>query len=457
MEIEIAVAVLLLVALTFLATVDMAFVQLSDLGLRRLASDTDDDARVNSPFLREILENRPRFRFALSAAIQILLIIFSILVTLIVLWFYPYQRTQLLLVSLAIGLILPAVFRQLIPRFITLKNPEFVLLFLLPVIRPVYGAMAFVSDPFGTLKLKPAAETTVTPSIIETAPETDGDDTDADEDGIQTLIEAGEAEGIIEEEERELIETIVSFGDTLANEVMTPRTAICAVNINLTLRQTLDLIIEEKYSRLPVYREQIDNIEGMIYVRDLLQHWRDDKDEVTIENLPGVLRPVNFVPETKPISELLKEMQTARVQMAMIIDEYGGVAGLVTIEDIVEELVGEIEDEDTEQEEAIEIIEGADRSYFDVLGSVEIGKIERLFDMEIEDDDFTTIAGLVISELGQVPKIGEKLQFRGLDVEILQADERRINLLRLRRTPENLLDDTNNDARDEISRLNDFS
>ncbi len=441
MEIEIAVAVLLLVALTFLATVDMAFVQLSDLGLRRLTSDTVEDARVNTPFLREILANRPRFRFALSAAIQILLIIFSILVTLIALEFYPFDRVRLLFVSLGIGLLLPAVFRQLIPRLITIKNPEGVLLVLLPVIRPVYEVMAFVSDPFGTLKLKPAVETSFAPSIVETNDETEAE-TDA-EDGIQTLIEAGEAEGILEEDERELIETIVGFGDTLANEVMTPRTQICAVNINLTLRQTLDLIIEEKYSRLPVYREQIDNIEGMIYVRDLLQHWRDDKDEVTIENLPGVLRPVNFVPETKPISELLKEMQTARVQMAMIIDEYGGVAGLVTIEDIVEELVGEIEDEDTEGEEVTEIIESADKSYFDVLGSVEIGKIERLFDFEIEDDDFTTIAGLVISEFGQVPKSGDKFQFRGLDVEILKADERRINLLRLRRAPENQTEHAN--------------
>ena len=128
-------------------------------------------------------------------------------------------------------------------------------------------------------------------------------------------------------------------------------------------------------------------------------------------------------------------MQHARVQMAMIVDEYGGVAGLVTIEDILEELVGEIEDEDTEQEEVNEIIESADKSYYDVLGSVEIGKIERLLDVEIETDDFTTIAGLVISEVGYVPKSGEMINFRNLEIEILQADDRKINLLRLRLAP----------------------
>ncbi|MEP6925191.1 MAG: hemolysin family protein [Pyrinomonadaceae bacterium] len=438
MEIEITVAILLLVMMTFLATVDMAFVQLSDLSLRRLASDTDDDSRVNSFFLRQILENRPRFRFALSAAIQILLIIFSVLVTIITLRFFPLERTQLLLISLGIGLMLSGVFRQFIPRLLTFRNPEKVLLLFLPVIRPIYGSLAFIADPFGLANRdKTTIENTAVPSTNdETNSESAGeeaDDTDAAEN-IQTLIEAGEAEGIIEERERELIETIVGFGDTLANEVMTPRTEIEAVPITATLGETLDLIIEEKYSRLPVYRDQIDNVEGMIYVRDLLQFWRDDKEPETIESLPNLLRPVYFVPETKPIAELLKEMQNARVQMAMIVDEYGGVAGLVTIEDILEELVGEIEDEDTEQEEIIEIFESSDKSYFDVLGSVEIGKIERILDMEIETDDFTTIAGLVTSEIGYVPKSGEKLNLRGLDVEILKADERKINLLRLQRS-----------------------
>lgn len=459
MEIEIAVAVLLLVVLTFLATVDMAFVQLSDLSLRRLAGDTDDDARVNSLFLREILENRPRFRFALSAAIQILLIVFSILTTLVALRFFPENRVELFAASLIVGLVLSGVFRQFIPRLITFRNPEAVLLLLLPAIRPIYGALAFVADPFGMLKReKPQPEQlSVVPNVIEETPvSTDeiGDD-EAGEDGIQTLIEAGEAEGIIETGERELIETVVDFGDTLANEIMTPRTEICALPVAATVREARDLIVEQKYSRVPVYREQIDNIEGMIYVRDLLQFWRDNKENELLENLPSLLRPVNFVPETKPIAEMLKEMQTARVQMAIVIDEYGGIAGLVTIEDIVEELVGEIEDEDTEHEEVVEIIE-SDDGYYDVLGSVEIGKIERLFNLEIEDDDFTTIAGLVISEIGQVPKTGDRLQFRGLDVEILNADERRINLLRLRRAPETQTEIINN-TRDELSRLNDFS
>lgn len=426
MEIEIAIAAVILVALVILATIDMAFSQLSDVSLRRLTSDTEEDSRVNTPFMREILGDRPRFRFALSATIQILLIIFSVLVTLIVYNFYK-APSELLGYSLVIGLTLSGIFRQFIPRFITWNNPEDKLLFLLPIVRPIYKIMSFLADPFERLlrsKEQQRIEATVTPDLTE---ETDDGGSNADD--IQALIEVGEAEGIIEEKERELIETMVEFSETKSGEIMTPRTEICALPIDATVKQARDLIINEKYSRLPVFKDNIDNIEGILYVRDLLNAWSEDKENERIGNL---LRPAFFVPETKPAAELLKNMQSNHVQIAIVIDEYGGVAGIISVEDILEEIVGEIEDEDIEAEEIIEIIEGED-GYFDVLGSTEIGKIERLFDTEIEDDDFTTIAGLVTSEVGYVPKEQEKLSIRGLDIEILKADEKRIHLLRLRK------------------------
>jgi CBS domain containing-hemolysin-like protein len=165
-------------------------------------------------------------------------------------------------------------------------------------------------------------------------------------------------------------------------------------------------------------------------VRDLLQHWAEGSEDGPISPL---VRPVYFIPETKPVAELLEEMQKAHVQLSMVIDEYGGVCGLVTVEDILEEIVGEIEDEDIEGDELNDIVEQGNGCY-EVLGSTEIGKVERLFDMEIEADDFTTIAGLVISESGKVPQTGERLSFRGLDLEVLEADERRIGRLRVKRS-----------------------
>ncbi|CAN5659678.1 hemolysin family protein [soil metagenome] len=425
MEIEIAIAILILLVLTFLATIDMAFSQLSDVSLRRTSTDWEENsASRSSAFLREILENRPRFRFALSAAIQILLISFSVLITLITISFNP-PYWEVLTTALLIGLVASITFRQIIPRFLTWKNPETKLLFLLPIIRPFYGLLSGLADPFHFFtKDNSQVETTiVTNQTVEEEREDNAED-------IQALIEMGEAEGILEEKERILIETMFEFSETRAGEIMTPRTEICGLPIDSTVKDVRDLIIEEKFSRLPVYRDTVDNIEGVIYVRDLLNAWSEGNENQTIETL---LRPAFFVPETKSAAELLQNMQLSHVQIAIVVDEYGGVAGLLTVEDILEEIVGEIEDEDIE-EEIVEIIEGTDKSYYDVIGSTEIGKVERLFDMEIEDDDFTTIAGLVTSEAGYVPKIGERLDIRGLEVEILNADEKKISLLRLRKS-----------------------
>ena len=429
MEFDIALTVSVLFALAFLATVDMAFSQLSDVSLRRIASEADEQNKARSAFfLQEILENRPHFRFALSAAIQVLLVTFTVLLALIFYQIYP-QPGEFLLYTLSSALLLSIIFRQLIPRLIIGKTPENKLILLIPLVRPLYRLWTLVARPFSFFvkrKERQRLENTIIPEYSDEKSEDGSDD-------IHALMEIGEAEGIIEEKERFLIETMVEFSDTTVDEIMTPRTEIVALPIESTVKAARDLIIEKKYSRMPVFRERIDNIEGVIYVRDLLNAWSDGKEDQTIESL---LRPAFFVPETKSAAELLKDMQTSHVQVAIVVDEYGGVAGLVTVEDIVEEIVGEIEDEDIEEEEIVEIIEGAD-GYFDVLGSTEISKIERLLDIEIEDDDFTTIAGLVTSEAGYVPKEGETLTFRGLDVEIIKADEKKIYLLRLRKYFEN--------------------
>lgn len=424
MEIEIGLTVLLLLVLMLLATVDMAFGQLSDVGLRRLISAAEERPEARSTlFLKQVLDNRPRFGFALSATIQILLVVVAVLVTSISLNLSSEPR--FVLVGLFAGLVLAGIFRQLIPLFISARNPEGTLLFLLPKIRPFVPFMSFAADPFHRLFDRSRRK--------DQTAEDESKEDEADNGGdIQALIDVGEAEGILEEEESELIHSIIEFGDTRVSEVMTPRPAIVAVPANVSVREARDVMIESKYSRLPVYREQIDNVEGIIYVRDLLLCWAEDREGETVAPL---VRQVYFVPETKPVSELLEEMQKAHVQLAMVVDEYGGVAGLVTVEDILEEIVGEIEDEDIGGEELEEIVECGGGCY-EVWGSTEIGKIERLFRLEIEADDFTTIAGLVIGEAGKVPRAGDRLNFRGLAVEVLEADDRRIGRLRVRRASE---------------------
>ena len=421
MEIEIGLTLLLLIVLSLLATVDMAFGQLSDVGLRRLIGENGEKPGGGSrAFLQQVLENRPRFGFALSAMIQVMLVVVAVLITSISLHLFPDPK--LVLVGLVAGLILAGIFRQLIPLFISTRNPEGTLLFLLPLIRPFVPVMSFIADPFQKLFDRSRRKDQIT----ETG---DVEEEEDDSGDLQALIDVGEAEGILEEEEGELIHSIIEFGDTRVSEVMTPRPEIVAVSEKATICEARDIILESKYSRLPVYRDQIDNVEGIIYVRDLLQCWSDGSED---QNIRPLIRQVYFVPETKPVAELLEEMQKAHVQLAMVIDEYGGVCGLVTVEDILEEIVGEIEDEDIAGDELEEIFDVGDGNY-EVLGSTEIGKVERLFDMEIEADDFTTIAGLVINESGRVPAVGETLSIRGLEVEVLEADERRIGRVRVKK------------------------
>jgi putative hemolysin len=433
MEVEIAVGILILVALVLVSTIDMAFSLLSDVSLRRLATETEEQNSTRAAFLREVLDNRPRFRFALSSTVQVLLISFTVLVTMAVL---EFTQVHAWIVIDALVICVPAtvVFRQILPRFIVRNDPEAKFLRLLPLVKPIYVVASVVARPFAAV-FRSAKDTQKldTNSIPELQEEKDEDNAE----DLQALMEVGEAEGIIEESDRELIESMVEFSDTKAGEIMTPRTEIVAIPIDATVRDARDLIVKEKFSRLPVYRDSIDNIEGVIYVRDLVQAWAQGKEYLPITD---ILRPAYFVPETKSAADLLKSMQFEHIQIAVVIDEYGGVAGIVTVEDIVEEIVGEIEDEDIVEEEIIEIIEG-ENGYFDVLGSTDIDKIERIFDIDLEDDEYNTVAGMITSEAGYVPKKQEKLEIRGLEAEILKADEKRIHLVRLRKAPEAVQDE----------------
>ncbi|MCC6824949.1 MAG: HlyC/CorC family transporter [Acidobacteria bacterium] len=423
MEIELLFAGILLIMLVFLSTVDIAFSHLSDVGLRRLSFDEDSaDHNKAAVFLREVLENRSQFRFLISSANQVVLMAFAILITHILIR-VTERETLIFAAAIAAVLLVAIVFRQIVPRMILRSSPEKRIVMLIPIVRPLYSFLSLFVRPFISYQSsrETRLDTTTTPDTF------DERDDENNSDDLQALIEVGEAEGIIEKEERVMIETMVEFSETRAGEIMTPRTEIVAVPIGTLIKDARDMMIEERVSRLPVYGGSIDNIEGILYVRDLLAALATGRKEHTVET---IMRDAYLVPETKTASELLKSMQREHVQIAVVIDEYGGVAGLITVEDLIEEIVGEIEDEDIEQDEVVEIRE-LDNGCYDVLGSTEIERVEELFDLELEGDDYTTIAGLVVTEAGYVPKVGERLSVKGLDVEILEADEKRLTLLRL--------------------------
>jgi putative hemolysin len=224
-----------------------------------------------------------------------------------------------------------------------------------------------------------------------------------------------------------LLRAVVNFEATLVREVMTPRPDIVAIEADATLDGLRQLVREQEYSRLPVFTENLDNITGLVVVKDLIQM---TTEPAGTRKVSEIMRPAAFVPETKRVVELLREFQEGRFQLAMVVDEYGGTAGLVTVEDVVEELVGEIRDEyDIEAEP---IVRESDESFV-FSAKVGIGEMTDRLGIEIEDGEFETVGGFVLASVGRVPAVGERLEIGRLDVEILEAERRRIHKVRIRR------------------------
>lgn len=248
------------------------------------------------------------------------------------------------------------------------------------------------------------------------------------EDHIEALITAGAEEGLIEEEDRKLIQAAVAFGDKTVREVMTPRPKIVAIDADRTLEDLRELLIHEQYSRIPVYEGSIDRIVGFVHARDVLELDEQDRQMGKVRDL---MRPVRLVPETKPVHDLLKEMQEDRAHMVIVIDEYGNTAGLATMEDLVEEILGEIRDE---HEPEIDVTPDGEGRYI-VSGSFELNRLQDLLGFRPpEDTESTTISGLAAEWLGRVPAVGEVAERHGLRIEVLAGNEMRVDLVRVMRS-----------------------
>src|SRR5579884_1933779 len=247
-------------------------------------------------------------------------------------------------------------------------------------------------------------------------------------EAVDALIEAAEEEGILEESDRQLIQSVVEFGDKTVREVMTPRPNIFAVPSTTSIETFTAMLREKPHSRVPVYSTSIDNITGMVLAHDLIQFPDNEAAKTTVAKL---VRPVLFIPETKMTSQLLREMQKDNIHMAIVIDEYGSVAGLVTLEDLVEEIVGEIRDE---HEEAQDIIHESGNAYV-MQGTVDVGRLQDLFDMRLDGHDTATVGGLVSSIAGRIPLPGEIIEEEGLRFEVLESTDRKIEKVRVSRIP----------------------
>jgi putative hemolysin len=254
----------------------------------------------------------------------------------------------------------------------------------------------------------------------------------AQEEGIGALVDAAEQEGILDPGEAQMIEQVVEFSDKRVLEFMTPRPEVIAIPASATVEQLRTLLIETKFSRIPVYENSLDDITGIAFARDLLQI---PESEATTRTVRELARPAFFVPETKHGSDLLKEMQRRNQQMAIVVDEYGSVGGIVTVEDLVEEIIGEIGEDD--RVPAPDAVRESDGSLI-LRGSVSVEKVQELFGVEWDvsgEESATTIGGLLNHIAGHVPTAGEHLDYGGLRFEILEANQRKVLRLRGRRLP----------------------
>jgi CBS domain containing-hemolysin-like protein len=246
-------------------------------------------------------------------------------------------------------------------------------------------------------------------------------------EAVDALIEAAEEEGILHESDRQLIQSVVEFGDKTVREVMTPRPDIFAVPDTTTIEAFTTMLREKPHSLGPVFSASVDHIKGMVLAHDLIQLPDDQARTTTVARL---VRPVLFVPETKMTSQLLREMQKENIHMAVVIDEYGSVAGLVTMEDLVEEIVGEIRDE---HELSHDIVRESDSAYV-MQGTVDVGRLQDLFDMRLDGRDTTTVGGLVSAIAGRIPQPGEVVEDEGLRFEVLESTNRKIEKVRVCRS-----------------------
>jgi len=389
-------------ATVFLGSVQAAFSALMRLSLRLMAERGGRDDRLG-----RYLDDPPQ----LFVPIRLLIGVCTVLAGALIARLSDIQYTLSVATFIVSLVAFVVICEHLLPMLIVRQNPERVLDFLLPVFDPVARLLSPV--------------TTTILYVIGVKRETQNGGA-SDSASPEAAKENAPEEGTISQEEgRELLQSIVDFTETLVKEVMTPRPDLVAIRADATLQDLRTLFREEQYSRMPVYRDNLDNILGIVYVKDLVALPPGAEPPLTT-----MMRSAYFVPESKRVSELLKEMQRRQVQMAIVVDEYGGTGGLVTVEDLLEEIVGEIRDEyDVESETVTDEGDGV----FVFSGKVSVDEVRDRLGIEIEREGFETVGGYLLSSLGRMPYVGEVVDMGELSFEVLEVERRRITKVRARR------------------------
>jgi CBS domain containing-hemolysin-like protein len=407
-------------AITYVGTVSAAFNALMRLSLRIHAERTD-----SNDVLGRYLEDPRRLFIPARLLISTLTVVTAAFLARVT----GVDRTGLPVLVFSIFSIV-LICEHLIPLIIVRGNPERVLDVLLPSFDVILGAVRPLTA--GMLRLgtngqrRNQSGVRKSQSTIRKAANGKGEPEPPPAEPAPPLP-APEVESVQEGQARELLRTLADFRETMVREVMTPRPDIAAIDSTATIDQLYSLFREQGYSRVPVFKDTLDNVVGFAFIKDLIQRGPAGGSGGPITPL---VRPAHFVPETKRVPDLLKEFQRRRLQIAIVVDEYGGTAGLVTVEDLLEEIVGEIRDEyDVEVERIVDEGNGT----FLLSGSVHVDEMANLMKLNVDGHGFETVGGFLLSKLGRVPNVGEHMEVDGLDVEIVDTQQRRITRVRMSR------------------------
>jgi CBS domain containing-hemolysin-like protein len=370
---------------------------------------------------RRIQADRERVGVSISTLHGVSMHLFAVGLTALFFFRRPGHLLENVSASLAIVLAVIAIIDQLIPFILVARHdePEVILRKWMPFMR----LCVFMALPLTF----PILVSTTIARLLE--PVQEKEEAPTPQENLQELIEAGRQEGLIERSEGELIQSVVEFTDKVVREVMTPRPEIAALEINAPVEALRQLFREKRLTRYPVYSGQLDQIEGIVNVRDVMELPPGEQASVTLRSL---VRPVTFVPQTKRIRDLLRELQQTTTQMAIVIDEYGSVSGLVTVEDMVEEIVGEIRDE--VEPHAGDIVKETATTFI-IAGNTELAQIAEQLQVDLGGREYSTVAGLLLTHLGHVPQAGESFQYDGMVFEVLDANRRTVLRVRLRLSP----------------------
>ncbi|MBW8010267.1 MAG: HlyC/CorC family transporter [Chloroflexi bacterium] len=380
---------------------------------RLLSLDSKQKTKVNNTI--ELVKQRSRLRISIKLAQSML----RFLIAAQFLTEFPQLETSELnaaqIITTLVILAFLIWFSELIIERWVLQNPESWAIRM----TPLASLLILVLSPVLALPIRLINLAKAEADTLVTLTETE----------LKALVDTSQLAGVLELDERQMLHSVFKFGDTLAREIMIPRIDMLSIDVNTPLAEAADVLLKSGYSRVPVYEGRIDNVLGLLYTKDMLKVWRGGNQN---DSLRSLLRPAIFIPEAKKVDDLLTEMQAQRTHIAIVVDEYGGVAGLVTLEDIVEEIFGEIQDEYDEGEELLYQKTAGGEYIF--LGRIDLGDFDDIMNSQLKSDEVDTLSGLIYSRLGRVPKSGETIMEGDILLTVEQVSNRRIRKVRASRS-----------------------